>query len=55
MLLVSTKKGQLVKLVVFFFISGIVNSDDYLFCRDNNVLFLMLGLENIKHLCHTFR
>jgi hypothetical protein len=51
---VYQQKRALVKLVVFFIISDIVNSDDSLFSRYNNVLFLVLGLNNIKHLCHTF-
>jgi hypothetical protein len=48
------KKGQLIKLIVSFFISDVLNSDDSLFSRDNNMFFLMFRVENIKHLCHTF-
>jgi hypothetical protein len=47
-ILFINKKRQLIKLVVFFFICDILNSDDSLFVKDNDMFFLVFGLEYIK-------
>jgi hypothetical protein len=48
------KEGHLVKLVIFFLIQHVVNSDNSLFARNNNVFFLVFRIKYVKHLCNSW-
>jgi hypothetical protein len=45
---------HLVTLVVFFLILHIVDSDNSLFCRNNDVFLLIFGIKYVKYLCNSF-
>jgi hypothetical protein len=47
------KERHLVKLVVFFLILQVVNSDNSLFARNNNVFLLIFWIKYVKHLCNS--
>jgi hypothetical protein len=47
------KERHLVTLVVFFLILHIVNSDNSLFSRNNDVFLLIFGIKYLKHLCNS--
>jgi hypothetical protein len=47
------KERHLVTLVIFFLILHIVDSDNLLFSRNNDVFLLMFGIKNVKHLCNS--
>jgi hypothetical protein len=47
------KKRNLIKLIVFFLILHVVNSDNFLFTRNNNVFLLIFRIKYVKHLCNS--
>jgi hypothetical protein len=48
------KEKHLITLVVFFHILYIVDCDNSLFSRNNNVFLLVFGIKYVKHLCNSF-
>jgi hypothetical protein len=46
------KERHLITLVVFFLILHIVDSDNSLFSRNNDVFLLVLRIKYVKHLCN---
>jgi hypothetical protein len=47
------KERHLVILVVLFLILHIVNSDNSLFSKNNDVFLLVFGIKYVKHLCNS--
>jgi hypothetical protein len=47
------KERHLVTLVVFFLILHIIDSDNSLFSRNNDLFLLIFGIKYIKHLCNS--
>jgi hypothetical protein len=48
------KERHLITLVVFFLILHIVDSDNSLFFRNNDVFILIFGIKYVKHLCNRY-
>jgi hypothetical protein len=48
------KERHLITLVVFFIILHIVDSDNSLFFRNNDVFLLIFGIKYVKHLCNSY-
>jgi hypothetical protein len=48
------KERHLITLVVFFLILNIVDSDNSLVSRNNDVFLLILGIKYVKHLCNRY-
>jgi hypothetical protein len=48
------KERHLITLVVFFLILHIVNSDNSLFSRNNDVFLLAFGIKYVKHMCNNY-
>jgi hypothetical protein len=49
------KESHLITLVVFFLILHIIDSDNSLFSRNNDVFLLIFGITYVKHLCNSCR
>jgi hypothetical protein len=47
------KERHLVTLVIFFLILHIVDSDNLLFSRNNDVFLLIFGIKYVKYLCNS--
>jgi hypothetical protein len=47
------KERHLITLVVFFLILQIINSDNSLFSRNNDVFLLIFGIKYVKYLCNS--
>jgi hypothetical protein len=47
------KERHIITLVVLFLILHIVDSDNSLFSRNNDVFFLIFGIKYVKHLCNS--
>jgi hypothetical protein len=47
------KERHIIKLVVFFLILDVVNSDNSLFARNNNMFLLVFRIKYVKHLCNS--
>jgi hypothetical protein len=48
------KERHLITLVVFFLILHIVDSDNLLFFRNNDVFLLVFEIMYVKHLCNSY-
>jgi hypothetical protein len=46
------KERHLVTLVLFFLILHIVDSNNSLFSRNNDIFLLVIGIKYVKHLCN---
>jgi hypothetical protein len=47
------KERHLITSVVFFLILHIIDSDNSLFSRNNDVFLLIFGIKTVKHLCNS--
>jgi hypothetical protein len=48
------RKRHLITLVLFFLILQIVDSDNSLFSRSNDVFLFIFGIKYVKHLCNNY-
>jgi hypothetical protein len=48
------KERHLITLIVFFLILQIIDSDNSLFSRNNDVFLLIFGIKYVKHLCNSY-
>jgi hypothetical protein len=48
------KERHIITLVVFFLILHIIDSDNSLFSRNNDLFLLIFGIKYVKHLCNSY-